>query len=880
MTSSTDPRFSIVTAVYGVAEYLPDFIAAIESQSFDLGTVEVIAVDDGSTDGSSRLLEEWQARRPDLVRVIRQENAGQGAARNAGIAAARGTWITFPDPDDVLPPDYLERMSAFLDDHPEAVMLAATRLMWLEDENTVTDNHPLRTMFRDDRLVDLHNDAHHFHGSSAASFFKLAKLLEWDVRFDARVRPTFEDGHFNSMYLLHFDRPQVGFIGSAKYHYRKRAAGDSSTQRSRAHPDRYSAVLEHGYLEVLRFARERFGEIPGWVQSFLIYDLSWFFTRTDSEAPAGVPLSGPVSDRFHELMKQVLDQLDLDDVVPYVTARMARVPRYVMQHGYRDEPWHEDFVTLESFDERQRLVRATWFFTGPAPEEVFLADGDVVEPQHSKTRALDFCGSTLLRKRIVWLHQSRPIEISLNGKPMDLVFKRPPFPLRRANPGLIRWSLSDDSARLQTLAAPILEPKPTSADGRKAQSLASRPKTTARYRNAWVLMDRIHNAGDSGEILFHHLRKNYPTINAFFVIEKGTPDWRRLKRAGLGDRLIAHGSLQWRLLMANCLHLLSSHCDVAVMEPPAILEFTHPSWRFTFLEHGVIKDDLSGWLNRKEIDVFVTSTRPEHAYLAGDESPFALTTRECQLTGLPRFDRLLEVGARFPPDQRDLVLLTPTWRQWLSGNPEAGSQRHHAGTVLDSEFIQQWLAVLRDERLAETCRRHGLSVAFLPHPNLDAVLPLLDLPSHVVPLRYDGNDVQEFFARARVLVTDFSSIAFNAAFLERPVVYFQFDEDEVLGGGHTGRQGYFEYRRDGFGPVTLTVEDAVSAIVEALDHGPAPLPEYQARIDATFPPRDGLCCDRVVEAVRASIRSKAAEPPVPTPVAPGPVQLSSLRGRE
>ena len=126
--------------------------------------------------------------------------------------------------------------------------------------------------------------------------------------------------------------------------------------------------------------------------------------------------------------------------------------------------------------------------------------------------------------------------------------------------------------------------------------------------------------------------------------------------------------------MANCAHLISSHADVPVMRPPAIVRFTQPSWRFTFLQHGVIKDDLSQWLNNKRIDLFVTSTQPEYDSIVGDHTPYTFTAKETKLTGLPRFDRLLEQGKRFGPEQRDLILVTPTWRDWLVPPLEVGSQ--------------------------------------------------------------------------------------------------------------------------------------------------------------------------------------------------------------
>jgi CDP-glycerol glycerophosphotransferase (TagB/SpsB family) len=108
------------------------------------------------------------------------------------------------------------------------------------------------------------------------------------------------------------------------------------------------------------------------------------------------------------------------------------------------------------------------------------------------------------------------------------------------------------------------------------------------------------------------------------------------------------------------------------------------------------------------------------------------------------------------------------------------------------------------------------------------------------------------------VITDYSSMAFNAAYIDRPVVYFQFDRTRFLDGGHIGRHGYFDYHRDGFGPVALDVDAAVAAITETIEFGASPRPLYQARIDETFPMRDGQCSKRVVAAIRAS--TKAAPP--------------------
>jgi CDP-glycerol glycerophosphotransferase (TagB/SpsB family) len=245
-----------------------------------------------------------------------------------------------------------------------------------------------------------------------------------------------------------------------------------------------------------------------------------------------------------------------------------------------------------------------------------------------------------------------------------------------------------------------------------------------------------------------------------------------------------------------------------------------------------------------------------------------------RLTGLPRFDRLLEIGARIGPSARDLVLVAPTWRVQFAPLVQAGSHHRRIDpSFFESDFLHSWMGLLRSPTLARAAEEHGLTVAFLPHPDLQPAVPDLELPAHVRPLTFVDNDAQELFARCAVLVTDYSSMAFNAAYINRPVVYFQFDREAVLSGSHLGRRGYFDYHAAGFGPVTESVESAVEAILATLDAGRDPVPEYQRRIDAAFPLRDGLCCARVVDEIVASVQ------PAPEPSDAGhPLEAASHMG--
>lgn len=101
------PSVSVIIPVYNVDKYLRECLDSILAQT--LQEWELICINDGSTDGSSAILAEYAAK-DNRINVIKQQNRGQGAARNIGLKQAVGEYIYFLDSDDYLVPDALERL--------------------------------------------------------------------------------------------------------------------------------------------------------------------------------------------------------------------------------------------------------------------------------------------------------------------------------------------------------------------------------------------------------------------------------------------------------------------------------------------------------------------------------------------------------------------------------------------------------------------------------------------------------------------------------------------------------------------------------------------------------------------------------------------------
>ena len=101
--------------VYNMASYLPRCMNALLSQTNQ--NFEILLIDDGSTDCSSTMCDAYAADYPDLIRVIHKKNGGLSSARNTGIDNAKGTHIVFPDPDDWVEPDYVEKLLTYQRQH-------------------------------------------------------------------------------------------------------------------------------------------------------------------------------------------------------------------------------------------------------------------------------------------------------------------------------------------------------------------------------------------------------------------------------------------------------------------------------------------------------------------------------------------------------------------------------------------------------------------------------------------------------------------------------------------------------------------------------------------------------------------------------------------
>lgn len=199
---SKEPFISVIIPVYNVEAYLQECLVSIVNQTYS--NYEVIVVDDGSTDRSAIICDDFQQQYPDLIKVIHKANGGLSSARNSGIEIASGQYIGFVDSDDFVPCDMLENLvlGFALDDNAMIV----NGMIKTVDENGQNEREMRPAQWhRDNPKIIKGKDF------GVAMFEESSNHYVWSKLYDARLfdKVRFVEGRNDEDTLLMYDLSRV-----------------------------------------------------------------------------------------------------------------------------------------------------------------------------------------------------------------------------------------------------------------------------------------------------------------------------------------------------------------------------------------------------------------------------------------------------------------------------------------------------------------------------------------------------------------------------------------------------------------------------------------------------------------------------------------------
>lgn len=344
-----------------------------------------------------------------------------------------------------------------------------------------------------------------------------------------------------------------------------------------------------------------------------------------------------------------------------------------------------------------------------------------------------------------------------------------------------------------------------------------------KERKYYLFNDRLLYGDDNAEQLFKYINKTNKKFakKCYFVLDKDSKEYSRIKKIG---KVVRYGSFKHKYLFLNSRMVISSHssyidnCFNPFSKEEMDIYKDCINKQFVFVQHGVIMNDVRQYHNRELItaDLFITTTKDEYNYMIQPDLSYEEGMVVC--TGLPRFDRLKDES-----DKQNIILISPTWRVL---NPNDKFE--------ESEYYNRIQSLLSNDKLNKLINENNYKIKFVLHP------VFAKYKEKFMKLKNDNIQILEtsqikyykLFNECKLLITDYSSIHFDVAFLEKPIIYYQFDKDYFM--KHHYHKGYFDYDNDGFGKVTKTENDTIDEIEYYIKNNCKIRNEYKSKIEKTF----------------------------------------------
>lgn len=346
-----------------------------------------------------------------------------------------------------------------------------------------------------------------------------------------------------------------------------------------------------------------------------------------------------------------------------------------------------------------------------------------------------------------------------------------------------------------------------------------------RKRTIFLILERGNDARDNGFCFFEYVQEKHPEIESYYAITKDSPDRGKLFK--YGRNIINYGSFRHYLTYCRATHVISTHIrgyNKYVGKFNLIRNQKH-----VFLQHGITQNYIPDFqYSNTFVDLVVCGAKPEYEFI---KSSFGYPEGNVRYTGFCRFDKLLS----YSPKKQ--ILLMPTWRKWLNKS-----------NFNESDYFKKYVELLSDRRLQNVLDKYRIKLVFYPHHEMQPYIDRFDSckRDNIVIASKKDYDVQELLKESSLLVTDYSSVFFDFAYMRKPVIYYQFDRDAFRQGHY--QEGYFSYD-DGFGPVAFDNDSLFDYLEEYCGNGFNMKDRYAGKADEYFEYRDTKNCERVFDTI-------------------------------
>jgi glycosyltransferase involved in cell wall biosynthesis len=596
------PTLTVIIPVFQTEAYLRKCLDSVLAQTFT--ELEVIIINDGSTDGSQLIIDEICSRHTNFNFII-QENKGQSSARNVGLENATGEFVTFLDSDDYLPPNAYEILvSIAIENSLDIVSGIAesfnSKRVWVNKQMSGLRNSACITS-------EISNFSEITHDASPCNKIIRRKLIEAEgLRFPEGIMLR-EDLHF--VLQAYCYAKKVAILPDIIYHYRAHEPGTPISQTMLVSLKTIEDLIWVGkdlkkLLGKLRKEQCIINMQKG-ILNNIIYRLDRYLKKSDIEAQ--IQAITITADYLKEVDEQVITFFDN----PHDQFFLKLIKAEKIQLAI--------YLATEGLDENLiALAEASGVFENP-----ILAKGLSLAQLQKSSNLKEALEKQIDTKKTDWV-------VNLKNKHIYNI------------PGLdaVKRLTKLSVAKVVTRKIDLTKPRP------------------------WLIGERRGlSAEDTGFRFFQYCREHYPHKPIYFVTKPNTDAFREASAHG---NVLEYGSYEVTSKLMTAEAIIYSDCGKDFYHHWKEIH-SHLSSDLTgcFLQHGVIGlHSMGNFYSQQQmnirneiIDIFIASSEREKSLIVNS---LGFSPEKIKVTGLSRFDRL----PTSPSTEREILIL-PTWRLWL-----------------------------------------------------------------------------------------------------------------------------------------------------------------------------------------------------------------------
>jgi len=427
-------RFTVITAVYNSEKYLAESIESVINQDFGFEeNVQLILVDDGSSDSSKSIALKYQKKYPNNILVLSKENGGVASARNMGLEHAEGEFVNFLDSDDRFCTNTLSVIDEFLSRNDVDVVS-----MPLKFFDKRQGDHYLNYKFEKEGIINLDEtvDYPQLHISSSFVRYDVIK----DYRFNTGL-VNGSDAELLTRVLV--DVGRYGVVNRTHYNYRKRQDESSIMDNARKSKRFFTEKMKIYYEGLIAYALERKGSVPRFLQYSILLDMAGIIKSDNYEE---IFDSDEEVREFWKVLDNILSYIDEDIIVNhrYLKHDLMLFIIFLKYHDFHSElvpkkhkvrliahdrvvsRLHNHKLRFDYVDVDENNIIFYGFFASNCMNDALtiqavkgddVFDGVLIEPPTEGRGTKSYLG-------IDWkFHYNFRLEVPLNGHEFEISFK-------------------------------------------------------------------------------------------------------------------------------------------------------------------------------------------------------------------------------------------------------------------------------------------------------------------------------------------------------------------------------------------------------------------------------------------------------------------------